>query len=77
MRAIGKYVIIDEVHEEITSTSGLLLSSKDTEDLRYQLATVHRAGELVDTVESGDEIYYDKHQGHNLRCEGRLYRVIL
>ena len=77
MKAIGKYVIVEDVHEEITSSSGLVLSTEDTDDLRYQLATVHREGELVDTVESGDEIYYDKHQGHNLRFEGKLYRVIL
>lgn len=77
MKAIGKYVVVSDVHEEITSKSGLVLSTGDTDELRYQLADVQASGELVNTVDKGSEVYYDKHQGHNIRLEGNLYRIIL
>jgi len=77
MKAIGKYVVVKDLHEEITSSSGLVLSSEDTDDLRYQLSSVVASGELVDTVGKGDSIYYDKHQGHNIRLDGELYHIIL
>lgn len=77
MKAIGKYVIVSNIYEEIESDSGLVLSSRDTYDLRYQLCEVIEAGELATAISPGDKIYYDKHQGHDIRLEGKLYRVIL
>jgi co-chaperonin GroES (HSP10) len=34
MRPIGKYIVINSIDEEIETSSGLLLSTKDQEDLR-------------------------------------------
>tara|TARA_R110000824_G_scaffold21748_11_gene80806 strand:- start:7922 stop:8179 length:258 start_codon:yes stop_codon:yes gene_type:complete len=77
MKAIGKYLVVSPQHEEIESTSGMILSSKDTDELRYQLASVVAPGELVNSIAKGDNIYFDKHQGHDIRLEGELYKVIL
>jgi len=68
---------LPSLHEEIQSNSGLILSSEDTDELRYQLADVSLVGELVNGINCGDKIYYDKHQGHDIRLEGVLHRVIL
>ena len=77
MKAIGKYLVVSPRVEEIKSSSGLVLSSEDTDELRYQLATVVEAGGLVDGIAKGDDIYFDKHQGHDIRLGGELYKVIL
>ena len=77
MKAIGKYLVVSPLHEEIESTSGLVLSSKDTDDLRYQLASVISSGDLVNSIAVGDNIYFDKHQGHDIRLSGELHKVIL
>ena len=77
MKAIGKYLVVSPRVEEIKSSSGLVLSSEDTDELRYQLATGVEAGGLVDGIAKGDDIYFDKHQGHHIRLGGELYKVIL
>lgn len=77
MKAIGKYLVVSPVYEEIESSSGMVLTTEDTDELRYQLASVVEAGDLVDAIACGDEIYFDKHQGHDIRLEGELYKVIL
>ena len=35
MRPIGKYIAIKKIEEEVRTSSGLLLSSKDIGDMRY------------------------------------------
>ena len=77
MKAIGKYLMVSVIHEQIESSSGLVLSTEDTDDLRYQLAVVKEVGLQVDSIARGDKIYFDKHQGHDIRLEGELYKVIL
>ena len=77
MKAIGKYLVVTPLREEISSASGLVLSVEDPDDLRYQLAEVLEAGELVTGISPGDSIYFDKHQGHDIRLDGTLHKVIL
>ena len=51
-----------------------------TEDLdqdnRYIKAKVVSAGNLVEGVKDGDSIHYDKHAGHGIQFEDKLYFVI-
>jgi len=48
MKAVGKYIIITDVEEKTKETKGgLLLSSKQREDIRYRQARVLEIGTEV------------------------------
>ena len=40
MKAIGKYIIIKTIEEQIETKSGLLLGSGDMQDIRYKKGKV-------------------------------------
>ena len=76
MRAVNNYIIISEPVEEKKTSTGLLLTVDQSEEMRYGKGEVIQAGELVSVVKKGDIIYFDKRQGHQVRLEGVLYGVI-
>ena len=56
MKPIGKYIVIDEIKEEISTESGILLTTEDTKDLRYKKGVVVMPGTDVGVVTNADEI---------------------
>jgi co-chaperonin GroES (HSP10) len=60
MKPLNKYIIVQDIDEEIVTDSGLLLSANDKEEMRYQKASVIKPGTEVTVIKEGDEIYYDK-----------------
>lgn len=76
MRAVNNYIIISEPVEEKKTSTGLLLTVDQSEEMRYGKGTVEEAGDKVTVVKKGDMIYFDKRQGHQVRLEGVLYGVI-
>ena len=60
MKAIGKNIIIKNVDEEVKTSSGLVLSGEDTNQLRYKRGVVINSGTEVSAIKAGDEVYYDK-----------------
>ena len=66
MKAIGKHIVIEEIKEQITTNSGILLTSDDSDQFRYKKGLVVIPGTDVDTVKAGDNIYYDKRAGHSM-----------
>ena len=50
MKPIGKYIVIDEIKEEISTESGILLTTEDTKDLRYKKGVVVMPGTDVAVV---------------------------
>jgi co-chaperonin GroES (HSP10) len=77
MRAIGKYIVIDRVSEEVKSSSGLFLSGDDVNSLRYKKGVVVNPGTDVSVVKEGDVIYYDKSAGHDIVINGDKRSIIL
>ncbi len=75
MRAIGKYIVLRPIHEEVKTKSGLVVT--DTTDLRYSRGEVVKVGGDVESVYDGEVIYYDKHAGHTARIEDKTYTIIL
>jgi len=75
MIAIGKYIIVNPVVEELKTSSGMLLTDETT--LRYKKGVVVEPGTLVDSVNSGDQIYYDKNAGHSIMINDEMYLIIL
>jgi co-chaperonin GroES (HSP10) len=76
MKPIGKYIVIDEIKEEISTESGILLTSEDTKDLRYKKGLVVVSGTDVDVVNTADQIYYDSRAGYKMVINGTQHTVI-
>lgn len=77
MKAIGKYIIIREIKEDIKKTEGgLLLAENHREDIRYRTADVVSVGTHVEGINVGDKIYYDRIAGHNIEIKEDVYKVI-
>lgn len=76
MQAINRYIIIDRIKEEPVKTSGLLLSEKHQDDVRYRKAKVVSVGNLVEGLDEDALIYYDKHAGYGIEFDNKLYFVI-
>ena len=76
VKPINKYMLVSKVVEEMKSQSGLLYTSQESSDMRYQKAEVIAVGNLVDVIKEGDSILYDKVYGHETIIEGVTYTVI-
>tara|TARA_Y100000361_G_scaffold36916_1_gene31523 strand:- start:298 stop:558 length:261 start_codon:yes stop_codon:yes gene_type:complete len=77
MKAVGGYLVVQEVKQKPTKTKGgLLLTDKIKEDIRYKQGVVKSVGSLVQGVKADDNIYYDKHAGFNVEINEEILLVI-
>jgi co-chaperonin GroES (HSP10) len=77
MRAIGNNLIIKKIEESNQKTKGgLILTEKQREDVRFQLAKVIKVGDSVVAVKENDIIYFDKAAAHRIEIEKEPYNVI-
>lgn len=76
MKAIGKYIIIKDVQENVKTESGLILSGEDTNQLRYKRGLVITPGTDVESITEGDELYYDKAHSFTMLIEDVQYTII-
>ena len=76
MKPIGKYILIKQVKEEVKTDSGLLLSAKDVQDIRYKKGVVAKPGTDVKKIMQDDNIYYDSRAGYTMVIKGQHYTVI-
>lgn len=76
MRAVNKYILIDEVNEEVKTESGFFLSANEAESMRYKRGVVVEPGNMVEAVNRGDEVLYDKARGFSMIIHGKTYGVI-
>lgn len=77
MKPLNKYIIVDDIEEQITTDSGLLLSGKDKEDMRYQKAKVLVPGTEVNIINKGDVVYYDKSRSFTMIINKEAKTIIL
>ena len=75
MKAVNYYLIIDMIKEE-PKVGGLILTDETNEDNRYLKAKVISIGNIVEGINEGDIIYYDKHAGHGIQHKDKFYGVI-
>ena len=76
MKAINDYIIIKKDKVEPKKVAGLLLTEELDEDNRYLKGTIISAGNLVQGLNDGDIIYYDKNAGHGITWKKDLFYVI-
>jgi len=76
MKAINHYVIVNKIKTEPKKVAGLIMTDDTDVDNRYLRGTIISAGNLVEGLKDGDNIYYDKHAGHAITWKDDLYQVI-
>ena len=76
MRAVNTYIVVDKIKEPEKKVKGLLLTEDLDEDNRYSRGKVISVGNLVEGISEGDTIQYDKHAGHGIEWEEKLYYVV-
>lgn len=78
-QALGWHVVIEDIEPKITKTSsGLELTDKHRDDIRYRQGRIISVGEeLKDKVKIGDRVLYDKAAGNNFETdEGEILKVV-
>ena len=76
MQAIKYYLVIDKIKEAPKKVGGLELTESQNKDVRYLKGKVISVGDQVPTIKQGDIIRYDKHAGHGIEYDDKLYYVI-
>lgn len=76
MKPIGKNIIVKNIDEEIKTDSGLVLSGKDIDGMRYKKAVVIESGTEVDFIKKDNVIYYDKTHGFTMLIEDKPHTII-
>ena len=76
MQAINYYLIIDKIKEAPKKVGGLELTESQNKDVRYLKGEVISVGDQVPNIKPGDIVRYDKHAGHGIEYDDKLYYVI-
>jgi co-chaperonin GroES (HSP10) len=76
MQAIGKYIVVVNITEEIRTEGGLLLSSQDSDEFRYKKAKVINPGSDVSVINADDLVYYDKGHSFTMVINNIQYTII-
>ena len=76
MQAINYYLVVDKIKEAPKKVGGLELTESQDKDVRYLKGEVISVGDQVPAVKVGDTIRYDKHAGHGIEYNEKLYYVI-
>ena len=76
MKAVNHYIIVDNIKTEPKKVAGLIMTEELDADNRYIKANVISTGNLVEGIKDNDIVYYDKHAGHGVQYEDKLYQVI-
>tara|TARA_Y100000114_G_scaffold31941_1_gene27505 strand:+ start:1618 stop:1875 length:258 start_codon:yes stop_codon:yes gene_type:complete len=76
MKAIGKFIVVEENRESYKSKGGLLLTGEDKVGMTYRKGKIKSVGDLITKLKEGDIIYYNKIHSHEARIEGDIYTVL-
>lgn len=76
MKAVGKYIVLSEIEEKQKTESGILLTSEDSNQLRYKKGLILIPGTDVEVVKEGNVIYYDKNAGHKMMLNEEIVTII-
>ena len=76
MKAVNYYIVVEKIKEQQKAIEGLIMTENlDTEN-RFVKGKIITAGNLVEGLNTGDIVYYEKHAGHGITWEEKLYHVI-
>lgn len=75
-RAIGKYLLIEPIKEELKNNLGMKISGNDEFQIRYRKAKVISAGPMVNSIKEGQIVYFDKSGSHDVIVNGQTLSVV-
>ena len=76
MKAIGQYIIIDPINEEV-KVNNFILSGEDKKNQRYRKGTILSCGhEVAEVLKSGDVVYYDVAGGFEMIIQDKAATII-
>ena len=76
MKAINHYMVVQNIKEGPRTVAGLVMTDNTDSDNRYLKAKIISTGNLVEGLKDDNIVYYDKHAGHDISYNEKLYRVI-
>ena len=76
MKAVNHYIIVDKIKEEPKKVNGLIMTESLNTDIRYLRGKIISVVNNTEALKEGDKIYYDKHAGHGIEWDGKMYYVI-
>ena len=77
MRSVNKYIIIKPIKEEVKpNKSGLIITEKHQDEIRYRKAQVKSVGNYVEGISKDDEIFYDRFAGYGIDFDNEYLQVI-
>ena len=76
MKAINFYVVVEKIKEAPKKVGGLELTEYQNKDVRYLKGRVVSAGPQADVLNENDIVHYDKHAGHGIEWQSKLYYVL-
>ena len=76
MKAVNHYIIVENIKIEPKKIAGLIVTEELDTDNRYIKAKIITTGNLVEGLQKEDIVYYDKHAGHGITWDDKLYHVI-
>ena len=76
MKAINYYLVVEKIKTEQKKIAGLIMTDDTDLDNRYIKAKIISTGNLVEGLKNEDIVFYDKHAGHGITYNDKLYHVI-
>jgi co-chaperonin GroES (HSP10) len=77
MKAVGKFILINKIDEDVKTDFNLMLGETSKMDIRYLKGKVVHVGHEVDPViKENDIVFYDKSQGYSMLTKGKMITVI-
>jgi co-chaperonin GroES (HSP10) len=76
MKALGQFVVLRKVAEEVKNQSGLIMTEYTDKSIRYKLAEVVSVGDKVKDLGEGDKVYFDSAAGSDIRVAGQKLVVV-
>ena len=76
MKAVNYYIVVEKIKEQQKAIEGLIMTEDlDTEN-KFTRGKIITAGNLVEGLNPNDIVYYQKHTGHGVTWNEKLYYVI-
>lgn len=76
MKAINYYLVVEKIKEEPKKIGGLELTEAQNSDIRYLKGKVISVGNFVEGVDEDNIVWYDRHAGHAIQFDNKLYYVL-
>jgi len=76
MRVLNKFILIEKIVEQKKSSSGLILSGDEYQDMRYQYGVIVEPGINVVGMSNGDKVMYDKVHSYEVLIDNNRFTVV-